>query len=288
MIGMQSPRTDERCFTYCSQSISGRAHGQNPFCRSLCIRRIFAHEVRHLLARTPDGRTTTYTPDADPAQIRATFERLGLEVTLEERKLNIPLPPEGQRPAAFFEGRPGIGSWRRDAPAPDRGPVGPMSAAQARKEAKHDDKEQEKEKAEAPEAPRVWEEGTYVWYTQSSWHTADHLSMMYQGLRPQAGWERYKERLRTEAPQLAAAREEALRRQDREMRDLEGSDEDGEVVQRFAERYAKELTEHLKRKRAETAAGRSAPPIDEYTSLVKPRQDEWVHRKAPVPTFPDL
>jgi len=33
----------------CSQSINGRVHGKDPECRSICIRRVFAHEVRNVI-----------------------------------------------------------------------------------------------------------------------------------------------------------------------------------------------------------------------------------------------
>ncbi|KAH8115453.1 hypothetical protein DFH11DRAFT_1840844 [Phellopilus nigrolimitatus] len=46
--GRYSPKIDERCFTWCSQSVRGRYENQDPWCRSLCIRRVFAHEVQQL------------------------------------------------------------------------------------------------------------------------------------------------------------------------------------------------------------------------------------------------
>ncbi|KAH7906809.1 hypothetical protein BJ138DRAFT_1071245 [Hygrophoropsis aurantiaca] len=45
-----SPRIDEHCLTYCVQTVNGRLQNQEPSCRSLCIRRIFAHEVKKTLA----------------------------------------------------------------------------------------------------------------------------------------------------------------------------------------------------------------------------------------------
>ncbi|KAH9485036.1 hypothetical protein JR316_0001940 [Psilocybe cubensis] len=48
--GRFSPKTDEWCFTYCSQSVSGRFHGKEPSCRSVCLRRVFPHEVRNILS----------------------------------------------------------------------------------------------------------------------------------------------------------------------------------------------------------------------------------------------
>jgi len=36
--------------TYCSQSVTGRIHGKEPYCRSLCVRKVFPHEVRNVIA----------------------------------------------------------------------------------------------------------------------------------------------------------------------------------------------------------------------------------------------
>ncbi|KAF8178581.1 hypothetical protein K438DRAFT_1266119 [Mycena galopus ATCC 62051] len=47
--GRFSTANDQWCITYCSQNISGRIHGKPPWCRSLCIRKVFSHEVRNIL-----------------------------------------------------------------------------------------------------------------------------------------------------------------------------------------------------------------------------------------------
>jgi len=48
--GRFSLQTDEWCLTYCSQSVTGRIHSKEPFCRSICIRKIFPHEVKNIVA----------------------------------------------------------------------------------------------------------------------------------------------------------------------------------------------------------------------------------------------
>lgn len=48
--GRFSPKFDEWCFTYCSQTVSGRIHSREPNCRSICIRKVFPHEVRNVLS----------------------------------------------------------------------------------------------------------------------------------------------------------------------------------------------------------------------------------------------
>ncbi|KAJ8514442.1 hypothetical protein ONZ45_g7996 [Pleurotus djamor] len=48
--GRFSPRTDERCLMYCSQSVTGRFHRKEPYCRAICIRKVFTHEVRNIVS----------------------------------------------------------------------------------------------------------------------------------------------------------------------------------------------------------------------------------------------
>ncbi|KAF9485957.1 hypothetical protein BDN70DRAFT_822719 [Pholiota conissans] len=44
------PKVDEWCFTYCTQTVSGRINRREPNCHSLCVRKVFPHEVRNVLA----------------------------------------------------------------------------------------------------------------------------------------------------------------------------------------------------------------------------------------------
>ncbi|KAF5354958.1 hypothetical protein D9756_005427 [Leucocoprinus leucothites] len=48
--GRFSLANDEWCITYCSQSVTGRIHGKEPYCRSFCVRKVFPHEVRNVIA----------------------------------------------------------------------------------------------------------------------------------------------------------------------------------------------------------------------------------------------
>ncbi|KZT00530.1 uncharacterized protein LAESUDRAFT_764523 [Laetiporus sulphureus 93-53] len=68
--GRYSPQVDERCVTYCSQTVRGRAEQREPSCRTICIRHVFAHEVSRVIA-AHDGQRSTAT-------------------------IKYPLPPEGQ------------------------------------------------------------------------------------------------------------------------------------------------------------------------------------------------
>lgn len=70
--GRYSPQVDERCFSYCSQSVRGRIEQREPWCRTFCLRRVFAHEMQRAVA-------------ARDAQARNA-----------NAKARLPLPPEGQ------------------------------------------------------------------------------------------------------------------------------------------------------------------------------------------------
>ncbi|EAU91468.1 hypothetical protein CC1G_01957 [Coprinopsis cinerea okayama7 len=48
--GRFSPKVDEWCLTYCTQTVSGRIHGRESNCRSICIRKVFPHEVRNIVS----------------------------------------------------------------------------------------------------------------------------------------------------------------------------------------------------------------------------------------------
>ncbi|KAF9075577.1 hypothetical protein BDP27DRAFT_1315302 [Rhodocollybia butyracea] len=48
--GRFSPSADEWCFTYCNQSVTGRIHGTPPECSTICIRKVFPHEVQNILS----------------------------------------------------------------------------------------------------------------------------------------------------------------------------------------------------------------------------------------------
>ncbi|KZS87190.1 hypothetical protein SISNIDRAFT_419961 [Sistotremastrum niveocremeum HHB9708] len=55
--GAYSPRTDERCFSYCSQTSRGRTEHAEPSCRTFCIRFVRAHEVeKRKMPLPPEGQ----------------------------------------------------------------------------------------------------------------------------------------------------------------------------------------------------------------------------------------
>ncbi|KAF5345336.1 hypothetical protein D9758_008420 [Tetrapyrgos nigripes] len=84
--GRYSPKTDEWFFLFCTQSVRGRIHNQDPKCRSFSIRKIMPHEVRNV-----DNFVHHRNVDADG-------------------KARYPLPPEGQpeNVPRIFGGRPPV------------------------------------------------------------------------------------------------------------------------------------------------------------------------------------
>ncbi|KAF7321574.1 hypothetical protein MKEN_00678400 [Mycena kentingensis (nom. inval.)] len=70
--GTFSTRNDQWCLTYCSQNVTGRINNRPPWCRSVCIRKVFSHEVRNIV------------------QFKS-HKELG-----PDGKARYPLPPEGQ------------------------------------------------------------------------------------------------------------------------------------------------------------------------------------------------
>ncbi|KAF9228365.1 hypothetical protein BS17DRAFT_773581 [Gyrodon lividus] len=76
---------DERCFTYCSQTARGRTEGREPNCRTICLRKVYPHELTNFLFH---GRTGQQRQESD----------------------HFPLPPEGQ---------PGSQNRRDDFDSPD-------------------------------------------------------------------------------------------------------------------------------------------------------------------------
>ncbi|EPQ55041.1 hypothetical protein GLOTRDRAFT_41709 [Gloeophyllum trabeum ATCC 11539] len=138
--GKHSRKTDERCFIYCAQSVVGRVNRQTPRCRSLCLRKVFVHEVYKAVAvREAEGRR-----EVIPV------------------KAQIPLPQEGQDPAAFF--------W----PVGDDDDEGAGAGTGKGREA------------------RCWDAGWYLWYSRNPWAARERINVMAMPLPVQATWEAHK------------------------------------------------------------------------------------------------
>ncbi|KAH9946443.1 hypothetical protein B0H21DRAFT_415787 [Amylocystis lapponica] len=92
--GTYSPKVDERCFTYCSQSIRGRIDHGEPWCRTICLRRVFAHEVKRTLAAHDGAQQTVHAKH--------------------------PLPPEGQNIPGIFDSLLGQSAEEQEAHSKDK------------------------------------------------------------------------------------------------------------------------------------------------------------------------
>ncbi|KAG5653511.1 hypothetical protein H0H81_012583 [Sphagnurus paluster] len=139
--GRFSPKTDEWCVTYCSQSVNGRFHGKEPSCRSLCIRKVFAHEVKNIIAFK-------------------THRNLG-----PDGKAMYPLPSEGQPSNLphMLGGRP------------------------------VEDGDMSQKKSNEP--LKYWDEGWYLWTTQSRLAIHEKTDSMMMDLeRQQRVGKRYEQR----------------------------------------------------------------------------------------------
>lgn len=137
----------------------GRAQGQDPWCRSVCIRKVFPHEVRRVL------RIVRSTP-------------AGLVDDVVEEPRNIPLPPEGQSLPGWLTGRRAPDA----APADDDGEYDP-DALRGWASVAND-----RAGAPPPAEHEVWREGYYVWMSRSKWAAQEKLDTMAADLAHQAQW----------------------------------------------------------------------------------------------------
>ncbi|KAI0079313.1 hypothetical protein K474DRAFT_1659384 [Panus rudis PR-1116 ss-1] len=227
--GAFSPQVDERCFTYCTQTISGRLRQAEPSCKTVCLRRVFDHEVKRTLASISYNNMQPGQSQSDP------------EVT----DMKFPLPPEGQNPPF----KDGIFSSNSSAEVPDKwhSIAGAPSKLQS--------KEKEKE-------TRYWQEGWYLWMSNSRWAAQEKMDLMMCDLERQAEWQKYKER----------ANEEWL------------AYEKG-IIHNVGERPAgvgeAHMEDHGHEHRAPTPAGSIADP-QTHAPLPSP-----VDSNLPAPPFPD-
>ncbi|KAA1470634.1 hypothetical protein DENSPDRAFT_879856 [Dentipellis sp. KUC8613] len=167
--GALSPRTSERCFTYCSQSVAGRTSHHKPWCCSLCIRRVFPHEVERR-ARAPKPHPH------------------------DEHSAKIPLPPDSRTTLGAFLTSPSAAAVAAAAaaqepptPAPPHNHAPPAHAAAPAAPEDDDD------------APQYWQPGTYIWITRSAPETVDHIQLMQLSLEEQEKYQAEIARRRRDA-----------------------------------------------------------------------------------------
>ncbi|KAF8829440.1 hypothetical protein HHX47_DHR3000703 [Lentinula edodes] len=96
--GRFSPKRDEWCLTYCTQSITGRIHAAQPSCTTLCIRKVFEHEVRNVAGFKRHDMSVMRNDDTAIEAIEGKGKDKGLhEASKVVRKTAVyPLPAEGQ------------------------------------------------------------------------------------------------------------------------------------------------------------------------------------------------
>lgn len=170
VTGVSNRQVDQRCFTYCSQTVRGRAQQQEPWCRSVCIRKVFRHEVRRAM-------TVHELQDAIRAQEREPSkspERIDPSVAVKYK-----LPIEGQ-PNRNRNAGP---SSPQDIPNVDAGEDSPSSSRYGRSSS--DDHDEDK--------VRYWEPGWYLWSTTSRWAVQEQMDMLSRDLKWQSDWQRYKD-----------------------------------------------------------------------------------------------
>ena len=170
--GPFSPQVDERCFTFCSQSISGRIHGQDPWCRTICFRRVFKHEVERVLAHHRT-KTIKHVPGKKPV--------LEVKDEVETVPLKHPLPPEGQRYSGWLAMLLG-----------DR--FGSGTHASTDDHNHSHDQNQSHEQAQVQRETKHWQEGWYLWWSSSRWAAQEKLDLMRRDLEGQSDWQRLKDK----------------------------------------------------------------------------------------------
>ncbi|TFY65430.1 hypothetical protein EVG20_g5590 [Dentipellis fragilis] len=170
-VGALSPRTSERCFTYCSQSVVGRTTHHKPWCCSLCIRRVFPHEV--------ERRTRVSQPHARTAAAAA------------ETGAKIPMPPESRTTLGTFLSSPKV---------PTTADQDPSVPAPPHNHAPHPHSNTESPStSEDGNQPQYWQPGTYIWITRSAPETVDHIQLMQLSLEEQEKYQVEIARRRLEA-----------------------------------------------------------------------------------------
>ena len=175
-LGPYSPQVDERCFTYCSQSITGRIHGSDPWCRTICVRRVFSHEVSRILSHHRT-QTVTHLPGRKQPLVETKDD-------VQTQPINHPLPPEGQR----YNGWLAMLLHGRFGPGPDEDGFH-----------QHDDPTEQDPTltpghAHSQRETKYWREGWYLWWSSSRWAAQEKLDLMRRDLEGQTEWQKLKDR----------------------------------------------------------------------------------------------
>ncbi|KAH9921734.1 uncharacterized protein BXZ73DRAFT_104353 [Epithele typhae] len=150
--------TDQRCFTYCTQSVGGRLDGAPPRCRSICFRRVFPHELGHIKSI---HRTET-------VERRGAHSHVSIRRKLAWSPADWPLPPEGQRHDGLLDAMLGRWRGRREHDGDDDADHDGLGPGDTRR------------------GPKMWREGWYLWWTRDADEVRKQLVGMQQSVEFQA------------------------------------------------------------------------------------------------------
>ncbi|KAI0687940.1 hypothetical protein C8T65DRAFT_675358 [Cerioporus squamosus] len=143
-----------------------------PRCRTICLRRVFKHEVERVLAHHRT-QTLKHVPGKKPV--------LEVKDEVETVPMKHPLPPEGQRYSGWLAmllgDRFGHGSGSGN---------GALGSG--------DDHNHEHEQAHTQRETKHWQEGWYLWWSTSRWAVQEKLDLMRKDLEGQSEWQRFKDK----------------------------------------------------------------------------------------------
>jgi hypothetical protein len=134
---------------------------QEPSCRSVCLRKVFRHEVRRAMSMH-ELQMAIRKHDREHGQIPFKLD--------PHVEVKHPLPPEGQRTKQ--EPR----SMSLQDVTDDIMVDGTSSSSSSRDE----------------DQVRNWEPGWYLWSTKNRWAVQEHIDMMRRDLKSQEEWLKYK------------------------------------------------------------------------------------------------
>ncbi|KAJ3761418.1 hypothetical protein EV360DRAFT_37911 [Lentinula raphanica] len=167
--GRFSPKRDEWCLTYCTQSITGRIHAVQPSCTTLCIRKVFEHEVKNVT-----GFKRHDMNDSDGKKV-------------VRKKAIYSLPPEGQPDHV-----PKVLGGARTAPDPSASPSTSTTS------------ESESLSSLPATVPtpiiktRSWSPGYYLFTSTTIYGTFEHLASMSRDLPRQVSRQKKVESIKKE------------------------------------------------------------------------------------------
>ncbi|KAJ3831821.1 hypothetical protein F5878DRAFT_729561 [Lentinula raphanica] len=183
--GRFSPKRDEWCLTYCTQSITGRIHAVQPSCTTLCIRKVFEHEVKNVTGFKRHDMSVMGEDDDGDTDATRTDGSDGKKVV--RKKAIYSLPPEGQPDHV-----PKVLGGARTAPDPSASPSTSTTS------------ESESLSSLPATVPtpiiktRSWSPGYYLFTSTTIYGTFEHLASMSRDLPRQVSRQKKVESIKKE------------------------------------------------------------------------------------------